>query len=118
MPKICPPITNLKLEPQKVNQQSFQGSLNTHECPKVITITLDLEHFLYRMSICVQFRDSVWRLHKECFLGAMLGPFTSTTFGPRCQISREMILPKKDSVDKMIIIALSFPPWFSCQCKN
>ena len=34
-------------------------SLNPRECPKVIMITSDFEHFIYCMSISVQFHNSV-----------------------------------------------------------
>ena len=59
MPKICPPITNLKPELQKVKRRSYEGLRCLHECSEVIMIASEFEHFLYRMSIGIQFRDSV-----------------------------------------------------------
>ena len=59
MPKIWPPITKLKPEPQKLNRQSYEGLRYPHECPEVFTITSEFEHFLYRVSICRLFCNGV-----------------------------------------------------------
>ena len=55
----CPPITNLKLELQKLNWWSYKGLRCPHEWPDVFTIRSEFEHFLYRVTICCLFWDLV-----------------------------------------------------------
>ena len=48
-------------------------------------------------------------IHKECKLGAMLGPFESAPFDTWCHTSPLMTRPKKDADQRRVIIDLSYP---------
>ena len=52
-------------------------------------------------------------LHKEIEMGAIMGPFSIPPFVNRIGISPMSSRPKKDSMDRRIILDLSFPPGFS-----
>jgi hypothetical protein len=53
MPKILLP------EPEKLHRRSYDGLRCSHEWPDGFPIRAEFEHFLYRVSIWCQFRDSV-----------------------------------------------------------
>ena len=59
MPKMLPALTKLLPEPEKLHRRSYDGLRCPHEWPNVVTIRAEFEHFLYRVSIWCQFRDSV-----------------------------------------------------------
>ena len=59
MPKILPPLAKLLPKPEKVHRRSYDGLRCPHECPDVCMIRAEFKHFLYRVSIWCQFRDSV-----------------------------------------------------------
>ena len=71
MPKILPPLTKLLPEPEKLHRRSYDGLRCPHEWPDGFTIRAEFEHFLYRVSIWCQFRDSVTpALVKTLFVSA------------------------------------------------
>ena len=43
----------------KLHRRSYDGLRNRHEWPDVFTIRAEFKHFLYRVAIFAQFRDSV-----------------------------------------------------------
>ena len=61
MPKILQLLTKLVPEPEKLHRRSYDGLRCPHEWPDVFTISAELEHFLHRVSIWCQLRDSVTR---------------------------------------------------------
>ena len=59
MPKILPPHTKFLPDPEKRHTWSNDGLRCPHGWPDVFTIRADYEHFLFRVSIWCQLRDSV-----------------------------------------------------------
>jgi hypothetical protein len=59
MSKILPPLKKLLPEPEKLHRRSYDGLRCSHEWPDGFPIRAEFEHFLYRVSIWCQFRDSV-----------------------------------------------------------
>ena len=57
--KDLPSDHELEARASKSELALMRGLPKLSRCSKLITITSHFEHFLYRMSICVQFRDSV-----------------------------------------------------------
>lgn len=55
----CQIFTLTKLLPEKLSRGSYDSTRCSHEWPDVITIRSKFEHFLIRVSIWCQFRDSV-----------------------------------------------------------
>jgi hypothetical protein len=59
MPKILQPLTKLLPEPEKLHRRSYDALRCSHEWPDGFPIRAEFEHFLYRVFIWCQFRDSV-----------------------------------------------------------
>ena len=75
MPKILPPLTKLLPEPEKLHRRSYDGLRCSHEWPDGFPIRAEFEHFLHRVSIWCQFRDSVTlaltiNINDHCFIQA------------------------------------------------